>query len=57
MTGVDCMLHTAVDCGVEICFANPGTTELGVVALLRRWIGWRVFGRLRIFQHEVHSAA
>jgi len=28
MTGAEIILNTAADAGVEICFANPGTTEL-----------------------------
>ncbi len=34
MTGAEIILHTAADAGVEICFANPGTTELSLVAAL-----------------------
>lgn len=32
MTGAEMILKTAADAGVEICFANPGTTELALVA-------------------------
>jgi acetolactate synthase I/II/III large subunit len=32
MTGAEIILRTAADAGVEICFANPGTTELPMVA-------------------------
>lgn len=32
MTGAEIILNTAVNAGVEICFANPGTTELPMVA-------------------------
>ncbi len=32
MTGAEIILNTASDAGVEICFANPGTTELSLVA-------------------------
>jgi acetolactate synthase I/II/III large subunit len=32
MTGAEIILNTAADAGVEICFANPGTTELPLVA-------------------------
>ena len=32
MTGAEMILKTAADAGVEICFANPGTTELPLVA-------------------------
>ncbi len=36
MTGADAIFKTAADAGVEICFANPGTTELALVAALDR---------------------
>jgi acetolactate synthase-1/2/3 large subunit len=35
------MLKTAVDCGVEVCFSNPGTTEMGIVAALDKVDGMR----------------
>ncbi len=34
MNGAAALLTTAADDGVNICFANPGTTELGLVAAL-----------------------
>ena len=34
MTGAESVLITAAHAGVEICFANPGTTELPLVAAL-----------------------
>ena len=34
MTGAEIILSTAADAGAEICFANPGTTELPLVAAL-----------------------
>ncbi|MGO9018445.1 MAG: acetolactate synthase large subunit [Syntrophobacteraceae bacterium] len=34
MTGAEIILRTAAAAGAEICFANPGTTELPVVAAL-----------------------
>jgi len=34
MTGAEIVLTTAANAGVEICFANPGTTELPLVAAL-----------------------
>jgi acetolactate synthase-1/2/3 large subunit len=36
MTGAEIILSTAADAGVDICFANPGTTELPLVAALDR---------------------
>jgi acetolactate synthase-1/2/3 large subunit len=34
MTGAEIIFKTAAQAGVEICFANPGTTELALVAAL-----------------------
>ena len=34
MTGAEMIFQTAAQAGVDICFANPGTTELGLVAAL-----------------------
>ncbi|HPE07409.1 MAG TPA: thiamine pyrophosphate-binding protein, partial [Smithellaceae bacterium] len=34
MTGAEMIFKTAAAAGVEICFANPGTTELALVAAL-----------------------
>ena len=34
MTGAELLLRTAAAAGVEACFANPGTTELGIVNAL-----------------------
>ncbi len=31
MNGAESLVHTAVDAGVRVCFANPGTTELALV--------------------------
>ncbi len=33
-TGAQCLLQTAADAGVTVCFANPGTTEMPLVAAL-----------------------
>jgi acetolactate synthase-1/2/3 large subunit len=35
-TGADAALRTAAAAGVEVCFANPGTTELAFVRALER---------------------
>ena len=32
MNGAESLVHTAVAAGVRVCFANPGTTELALVA-------------------------
>ena len=34
MTGAEAIIRTAAQAKVEICFANPGTTELALVAVL-----------------------
>src|SRR5512145_827551 len=34
MTGAEIIFQTATQAGVDICFANPGTTELGLVAAI-----------------------
>jgi acetolactate synthase-1/2/3 large subunit len=34
MTGAQSLLETLMSCGVEACFANPGTSELHLVAAL-----------------------
>jgi len=39
MNGAEALIKTAVDCGIEICFANPGTTELPIVIALDRIAG------------------
>jgi len=36
MTGADSLIQTALAAGVEVCFANPGTTEMPLVAALDR---------------------
>jgi acetolactate synthase-1/2/3 large subunit len=35
-TGADALLATAASLGVELCFANPGTTEMPLVAAFER---------------------
>jgi acetolactate synthase-1/2/3 large subunit len=35
-TGADALLGTAAAAGIEVCFANPGTTEMPLVAALAR---------------------
>ena len=36
MNGAQTLVHTLADCGVEICFGNPGTSEMHFVAALDR---------------------
>jgi acetolactate synthase-1/2/3 large subunit len=55
MTGADVILETAVANGVEICFANAGTTEISVVAALDRQPGIRAV--LGLFEGVCTGAA
>ena len=32
MNGAELLLKTAVNAGIEVCFTNPGTTELPLVS-------------------------
>ena len=41
MNGADSVVRTLVDAGVEVCFANPGTSEIHFVASLDRESGLR----------------
>lgn len=34
MNGAEALVQTLADCGVEVCFANPGTSEMQLVAAL-----------------------
>src|SRR5262249_35465749 len=34
MNGAEALIATAVSAGIEVCFANPGTTELPLVVAL-----------------------
>lgn len=34
MNGAECLIKSAKDSGIDVCFANPGTTELPLVAAL-----------------------
>lgn len=41
MNGAESLVHTLLGCGVETCFANPGTSEMHFVAALDRIPGMR----------------
>jgi acetolactate synthase I/II/III large subunit len=41
MNGAQSLLQTLVNCGVEVCFANPGTSEMHFVAALDSVPGMR----------------
>ena len=55
MNGAELALRTALDTGVDVCFANPGTTEMELVAAIDRVDGMR--GVLGLFEGVVTGAA
>src|SRR3712207_1173340 len=55
MNGAESLVHTLVDGGVNVCFANPGTSELHFVAALDRVAGMRCV--LGLFEGVVTGAA
>jgi acetolactate synthase-1/2/3 large subunit len=55
MNGAESLIHAALDCGVEVCFANPGTTEMPFVAALDSVKGMR--GVLGMFEGVCTGAA
>ena len=54
-TGADRMIETAVAAGVDVCFTNPGTTEMPLVATLDRTPAIRSV--LGLFEGVVTGAA
>jgi len=55
LNGADVLVKTAVELGVEVCFANPGTTEMPVVLALDSTPGIRAF--LGLFEGVCTGAA
>ena len=55
MNGAESLVSTLVDRGVDICFANPGTSEMHFVAALDRIPGVRCV--LGLFEGVVTGAA
>lgn len=55
MTGAEAFVATLRACGVDICFANPGTSEMHLVAAIDRTDGMR--GILCLFEGVVTGAA
>jgi len=41
VTGAESLIRTLIACGVEVCFANPGTTEMPFVVALDKVEGMR----------------
>lgn len=55
MNGAQSLIRTLIDAGVEVCFANPGTSEMHCVAALDDVPGMR--GVLCLFEGVVTGAA
>lgn len=55
MNGAESLVRTLVDSGVEVCFANPGTSEMHFVGALDRIEGMRPV--LGLFEGVVTGAA
>src|ERR1700683_2499404 len=55
MTGAECLLRTLVANGVEVCFMNPGTSEMHFVAALDRVTAMR--GVLCLYEGVCSGAA
>jgi acetolactate synthase-1/2/3 large subunit len=55
MNGAESLLRTLVGSGVEVCFANPGTSEMHFVGALDRVEGMRAM--LCLFEGAVTGAA
>src|SRR5712675_2442689 len=55
MNGAESLLRTLVGSGVEVCFGNPGTSEMHFVAALDRVEGMRVV--LDLFEGAVTGMA
>ena len=41
VTGAEALMATAVAAGVEVCFANPGTTEIAFLPAIDATLGMR----------------
>ena len=55
MNGAEALVHTLADSGIEVCFGNPGTSEMHFVAALDREPKMR--GVLCLFEGVVAGAA
>jgi acetolactate synthase-1/2/3 large subunit len=55
MNGADCLLKTLIANGVQVCFMNPGTSEMQFVSALDRVAGMR--GILCLFEGVCAGAA
>ncbi|NQV93641.1 MAG: acetolactate synthase large subunit [Sphingomonadales bacterium] len=55
MNGAEALIQTLSECGVEVCFANPGTSEMQLVAAIGQQEGMRAI--LALFEGVVTGAA
>ncbi len=55
MNGAQALIATLSDCGVDVCFANPGTSEMQLVAALDEQPGMQAI--LGLFEGVVTGAA
>ncbi|MGH1419258.1 MAG: acetolactate synthase large subunit [Hyphomicrobiaceae bacterium] len=55
MNGADSVVQTMMSSGIDVCFANPGTSEMALVAALDRTPGMRCV--LGLFEGVVTGAA
>lgn len=55
MNGAQALIETLQACGVDVCFANPGTSEMQLVAAIDRQDGMRAI--LGLFEGVVTGAA
>lgn len=55
MNGAESLVQTLIDSGVEVCFSNPGTSEMHFVAALDKIAGMRCV--LGLFEGVVTGAA
>ena len=55
MNGAEALIATLAECGAEVCFANPGTSEMQLVAAIDRQDGMRAI--LGLFEGVVTGAA
>jgi acetolactate synthase-1/2/3 large subunit len=54
-TGAETLIETLVNCGVDLCFTNPGTSEMHLVAAIDKVPGMRPV--LGLFEGVVTGAA
>jgi len=55
MNGAEALIQTLANCDVEVCFANPGTSEMQLVAAIDKQDGMRAV--LGLFEGVVTGAA